>query len=225
MKCKGHKTNGEPCTRWALVGREHCPKHGGKTPIGAQHWNYQGKGRSKHVPTYLSDLHAEAEADDKLMEYRQDAVLLEARLRGLLKSGESQQLWGAAQEAFGDYKKAALKARYAEKGSVEQQQAGDQMAEALGALESLISRGMADSLRWREIYGTLEQIGKTKEREHRRLVQAEAMISAEQFMTMLGQIALAAKQHISNQDEFKAFTNTINRFGLVNTDQLTDGGH
>mgnify|MGYP007040718961 FL=1 len=95
----------------------------------------------------------------------------------------------------------------------------------LSTLEGLINRGMADALRWAEVYRVTEQIGKTKEREHKRLVQAQQMISAEQLLAMLGQIADAARRTITNKDELQAFATTLNGFGVVEVGRPHSGGH
>jgi hypothetical protein len=32
VRCRGHRTNGSPCKRWAIRGGFVCPSHGGRAP-------------------------------------------------------------------------------------------------------------------------------------------------------------------------------------------------
>lgn len=45
-KCLAKKSSGGLCQNNAIRGRERCKFHGGMSPRGSQHWNYQGKGCS-----------------------------------------------------------------------------------------------------------------------------------------------------------------------------------
>ena len=144
-------------------------------------------------------------ADPQLMEFRADASLLESRLCELLTTGESLPLWDKAQEEFHLMRKAMADHN------------GTDTAYHLFQLESLINRGMADALRWAEVYRVTEQIGKTKEREQKRLLATSQMISVEQFLAMLGQIADAAKRNISNKEELINFSKALNAYGTVAT--------
>lgn len=46
-KCLAKKHSGGLCQNNAIIGRERCKFHGGMSPRGEQHWNYQGKGCSR----------------------------------------------------------------------------------------------------------------------------------------------------------------------------------
>ena len=201
-----------------MAGRKYCIKHGGKSPIGPANGAWKHGLRSKYMPARLADKYAESLDDPQLMEFRADAAMLNARLHELLETGESLALWDQAQDAFTDYRKAARKAQQAPQGSDERADAAAQMTEALNRLESLINRGMADALRWQDIYRVTEQVGKTKEREHKRLVQSEMMFSVDQLLAMVGRIVDAANSTIRDAEDRKAFQAALNQFGLL------DGG-
>lgn len=196
-----------------MKGRSYCRTHGGTKPIGPSHHWYKVGTRSKYIPARLADKYAESLADPHLTEYRQDIGLLEARLYELLQTGESLPLWDKTQDAYRELRAAMASGN----------QAG--IAFALSALESFINRGMADALRWAEVYRVTEQIGKTKEREHKRLVQAQQMVSAEQLLAMFAQIADAAKRTFTNKDELRSFAQTLNGFGMVELGRPDNGGH
>lgn len=46
-KCLAKKHSGGLCQNHAINGRSRCKFHGGMSPSGSQHWNYQGKGCTK----------------------------------------------------------------------------------------------------------------------------------------------------------------------------------
>lgn len=166
------------------------------------------------MPARLAEKYAESLDDPQLMEFRQDAALLNSRLHELLETGESLPLWSLAQDAFNDLRKAM-----SEKNPFE-------TSAALSSLSGLINRGMADALRWADIYRVTEQMGKTKEREHKRLVQSEMMHSTEQLLAMLGNIIDAANRTISKPEDLRAFQAAVNQFGLLaNSERNTDTGH
>lgn len=96
---------------------------------------------------------------------------------------------------------------------------------SLVMLDSLINRGMADALRWREIYQVTDQIGKTKEREHRRLVQAGLMVSQEQLIAILGQLVNVAKATFTNQDEVRKFAAALNAYGVADVREASTRGN
>jgi hypothetical protein len=143
------------------------------------------------------------------MEYRQDIALLSARLGELLESGESQVLWENAGQSFANLRSAM--------------QRGDRPAIAahLRETEEYLTRGLADSLRWQEVYQVIDQLTRTKEREYRRLITMQQMVSTEQLIAILGQIAHAAKQTITNPADFRAFTKIIAVYSTANL-SLTD---
>src|SRR5262249_50715685 len=96
----------------------------------------------------------------------------------------------------------------------------------LSQLESLINRGMADALRWAEVYKVTEQIGRTKEREYKRLVTTEKTMTVDQELALIGQIEHIVKDNVTNRDEIAAVHRAIARFGVVETGRADSGtGH
>lgn len=213
MKCKGKKRDGAACKKDAAGGREFCLAHHKNRPMGQDHWNYKNGSRSKYIPARLAEKYAESLADPDLLQFKHDAALLQTRLHELLESGESELLWSKAQGAFRDLRQALA--------------AGDTagISASLAALDSLINRGMADALRWADIYRVVEQAGKTKEREHKRLVQMELVSTNEQVLAMLGIIADAARRSITRKEDFIEFAKVLDSFGTVLPGATADAGH
>jgi hypothetical protein len=163
----------------------------------------------------LAAKYKESLNDPALMEFRADAAMLNSRLHELLESGESLPLWDRTQDAFSELRKAM-----ADKDS-----AG--IAASLSELTGLINRGMADALRWADIYRVTEQMGKTKEREHKRLVQSEMLYTAEQLIAMVGKIIDIGNRTITNTEDARAFAASLNQFGLLASGAGVEGiaGH
>lgn len=46
-KCLAKKHSGGLCQNYPISGRQRCKFHGGMSPSGSKHWNYQGKGCTK----------------------------------------------------------------------------------------------------------------------------------------------------------------------------------
>lgn len=188
-----------------MNGREYCRKHGGCIPIGPASGTFKHGRRSKYMPSRLAEKYVESLEDPQLMGFRQDAAMLQSRLHDLLETGESLPLWKLTRDAFRD-----LRTTMREGDSVG-------ISAALASLESLINRGMTDALRWADIYRVTEQIGKTKEREYRQLVQSEMMHSTEQLLALLGKIADAANRTIRQPEDLRAFQAALNQFGSVHS--------
>src|SRR5262245_19448064 len=215
MKCKSRakRLKGRPCPNDAVRGRDYCKAHLKNRPIGPAHPNFQHGRRSKYLPARLAERYAQALEDPELSEYRHNIALLSVRADELLESGESFLLWEMAQATFSDLEK-ALKD-------------GDtvMMNAALMALRDLVSRGRADSLRWREWYETNEREGRMKEREHRRLAQMENYISAEHYLAVMGLIVNAASQTITDKDSLRRFTAAVDALWSGGVDARTTPGH
>jgi hypothetical protein len=143
---------------------------------------------------YRADL-----TDPELLELRSDVALLSARLKTLLEACESLPLLEQAAIALADVETAIKK------------QDGARLIASMGMLKNLLQRGVADFQRWREIYELIEGMGRTKEREHRRLVAMQQMMSAEQFGAFLVVITEAAKRTIQNKQDLAAFADELSR--------------
>lgn len=201
------------CGAFAMKGKTKCYNDGGATPQGPTHGAYKSGIYSNHLPSALKDRFVEAMGDPALTEYRQDIALLQTRLCQLLETGESQPLWSAASQAFKNLQSALT--------------SGDTGAigAALSGLHNLVNRGMADSLRWQEVYDVAECLTKVKEREHKRLVAMSQMITAEQFIGFIGFIVDVAKRTIKDQDQFRAFAAELDKSWNRDAQQGIDAGH
>jgi len=214
QKCKGKNKLKQPCGQHPIRGREYCAKHGGKTPIGTAHPGFKHGLRSRYIPARLADKYAQSLSDPRLLEYSQDISFLEARLYELMETAESLPLWALTQDAYGELRKA-----------VSEREPG-KLASALAKLGGLINRGVEDALRWADIYRVMEQMGKTKEREHKRLIASEMTYTAEQLLGMLGVLVDGINRTFKNPEEIKSFQTVLNQFGpLLGSGSADNSGH
>ncbi|MCI0393290.1 MAG: hypothetical protein MOB07_31560 [Acidobacteria bacterium] len=182
-------------------------------PIGPAHPNYQGKGRSKSLPTRLHDSYMAAINDPKLMEFHEDVATLTVRANELLESGESLLLWKSAQTAFDDLADA-----------LHSDADPKVLSQKLDVLSGYLRRGMADTLRWHEFYQVTKQITNTKAREHKRMVDMKMVYTAEQVLAYIGYVVNVASTTISNKDDLKRFAAAIDRdrAGFIESRSLAD---
>lgn len=192
------KRTGQTCKAIAVKGKLKCKNHGGKTPSGPAHGAFKhGHHSTKYLPQRMLEKFGEEVSDPELMAYRNDVAIFNARANELLESGESNLLWESAGQTF-DALDEAIKVKNA-----------DAINEKLEELGNLLRRGRADSARWQEYYKVKDIAGRAKEREFRRLAQMEATISVEHFLAVMGMIANAAAQTITDKDSLKRFTAEI----------------
>ena len=202
------------CGGIAVKGRTKCRNHGGESlAAGPTHPTYKHGRRSKWIPARLLEKYQESLEDPALLEYREDISMLEARLAELLESGESELLWAKAQESFNFLRKAM------------REQKEDEITFYFNQLGNLINRGKEDAYRWSDVYRVTEQMGRTKEREHKRMMMAQQTISYEQLLAILGRIADAAKQNITNKDELRKFAAVFSEYGSATVQRPAESSH
>lgn len=206
---------GDTCNAPAVKGKTKCWNHGGATPGGVANANFKHGKYSKYLPSAeMREKLVEAMGDPNLMEYRDDVALLQARLFHLIEHGESLPLWGRAKEAYDELHKTVL-------GNGSPAEIGLRLKE----LESLLNRGLADSLRWHEVYRVTEQMGRTKERQYKREAVMQQNVTVEQFYGLLLRIADIAKTTITDGESLRAFVGAINREWPADAGPVTKRSH
>jgi galactokinase len=194
MQCGAKTRSGAPCKSPAMENGR-CRMHGGKHPRGIASPHYKTGRYSKAMPARLSARYSASQADPRLLELRDDISLVDARLEDLLsrvESGESGALWQRLMGARGDL--------------IAAKKAGDQVGQvaALNLILDLIAAGHADYQAWREIGAALEQRRKLVESERKRLIEAQATLTSEQAMLLMGALLAAVKANVSDRSALSA---------------------
>lgn len=210
----GAKTRGGGACQRAPMDNGRCYLHGGMTPRGVASPQFRTGRYSKVLPARLTDRYREALDDPALLELREEISLLDARLADLLgrvETGESGEVWRLLRAAFAEFTKARSAAKIPE------------MTAALGVIEGLIVRGLADYAAWQEVGAVLEQRRKLVESERKRLVEMQQMITSEQAMVMLAAVVDTVRRHVTDRSALAAISADIARLVATPVRGATDG--
>jgi len=207
MQCTAKaKSTGKQCTRHAMVGKNVCYVHGGKSLSGVASPSFKTGKYSKYLPARLMERYNDALADNNLLELRDQIAVVDARLADLLlrvDTGESGAIWKSLQVTW--YEMVAAR------------QDGDHAAQAkaLNAIGALIKNGFEDNAAWIDIRSTLIMRKQLVESERKRLVEMQQMISAEKAMVLIAAIAGLVKEHVKDRDALIAISEGLTRLVAV----------
>ena len=174
-----------------MTGSSKCRMHGGSSLAGIASPSFKHGRYSKHLPERLASRYAEALADPKLLELRDDIALLDVRLGelvGRVDTAESASHWKAVQTAH-----SALKVAIGSKDSAAFQV-------AMVALGEAVDVGGSDYGLWREIAELVEQRRKLSESERKYQIAAQQMISSEQAMVLLAGVVAVIQRHVASKE-------------------------
>ena len=182
------KQSQERCKKDACVGRNVCHIHGGKTRQGVATTNYRHGKYSKFLPLTLAADYQRARDDPDLHSLTDEIALSDARLCELLRRVEHNDLgaaWTHLDAAYQTFQ--------------QRRSTGDVagMGKALSAMEAQIGRGKADYLLWREISEQVKLLGTLRLQEHKRLVDLESMMTAQQAQLFFGLIQQAVHKAVT----------------------------
>lgn len=187
----------DTCRAFAMRESEKCKNHGGASLKGISSPAFKTGKHSKYltaIPSRLADDYKAARKRDDLLELNNEVALLDTRLLDVLtrveqgENGAPAALWLALQKAFAEYQAAAA---LGTPGLLKREQALDE-------IESLIDRGVADVVAWREVYGILEQRRKLVESERKRAVEQQEVLTSKEAMVLFNALASAVVEHVSD---------------------------
>lgn len=203
MRCKAKsKRSGEQCKRSAVVGREVCAVHGGKSPKGAASALFKTGKYSKYLPARMLAAYESSLNDPQLLDLKQSVALIDARLTDLLSrvdSGESGALWMAVVGTYNHLRKTY--------------RGGDhvQIMKAFAVMDEVINKAIDDYAAWGEIGQLLDARRKHVETQQRVELQGERAVPAEQLMTFMGAVLHLIQTSVSSQQEKQRIADGIDR--------------
>jgi hypothetical protein len=212
QSCGAKNKKGGICKTKAMPNGR-CRMHGGATPAGIAHPNFQTGRYSKYLPAHLLADFQAAQSDPALVECRDELALIDSRLGQLaqrFQSGKDAELWAVLSMQF-DFLATAFDALLSAV-KPEGNEAEAAVREASGALEgcrSVISEVRASESTWREVYGVLEQRRKLVETEAKRLKDMSQMITAEKAMVLISQLAGIVKRHVTDREQLAAISREL----------------
>lgn len=174
-----------------------CYHHGGKALVGLAHPSTKHGRYSKDLPTRLAGRYAEAINDPDLLQLDSEIHLTDALIRdrlSTLDTGESGRLW---RDLNGTWKEFAVARRTGDTAA---------MTAALGEIERLIGRGVADWASRQEVLDMVERRRKLVDSEGKRRVQMQQMITAEQATLLFSAMADVVMRHVDDPHVRAAIT-------------------
>ena len=200
------KRTKQRCQLWATPNSAVCKWHGSRSPRGRASGNYKGRGYSKDLPTRLAEKYEEAANNPELLSVRGEVAVIELRFRELLQriaTGDVGALWRDLAAAKGEFLKA------------QSRQDIPAMGRALEVVNTLIDQGAQDWALWDAIGKEAERLARLRQVEHKRLVDMQQMMSAEQANMLLGAIVSllmeALGKHIADSKTVRDIYGTFSR--------------
>lgn len=190
--CPHCQTPRQHCTQPAVAGRDYCRYHGGNNLAGINHWNYQGKGWAKVLPTRLHEAFNAAIINPDLLNLSPSVALYDARIedvfRRLGERGASNASWREVHLAYRELI-AAL--------SLPQPDPNKQTA-ALRKLESVIEAGYGESKLYEELDDLQERQRKVVDSEVKRASSARTMVAVEAALMLFAELQNAVRSVVTD---------------------------
>lgn len=208
-RCGAKTRQGGECASWAMPNGR-CRMHGGLSLGGVASPTFKTGRWSKYIPGRMLERYQEAQADDALLELREDIALLDSRLADVLSrvdTGESGSLWRQARAAW------------------EASQSAD-VASAVAAkleLEDLFTRGVADYAAWGEVQRLLQERRKVVESERKRQIELQQMITVERALLLVTAVVDSVRTHVNDPAVLGAISQDLLRLTAGAGRDVVDG--
>jgi hypothetical protein len=187
--------------------------HGGKTPKGLVASNLQTGRYSRYLPARLHDRYMAAITDSELLDLRSELALLDSRMTELIErledSPDSSRLWKKLQSLFSQF---------------DRHNSAGQVAEAaadLSEMRGIVKAGLGEWAIWSEIREHIEQRRRLTESERKRLIDMEAMITAEDANLLIVALTQAVREVVSDPDDLHRIQESFVYFANRSDSRLT----
>lgn len=197
MQCKAKsKQSGQRCKRAAMIGKEVCAMHGGKSPRGMESPNFKTGRYSKDAPARMNARYLAGLEDPELTSLRDEIAMVDARTSDLLKmasiSGEHQSLVDARE---------VLDAIFAIDN--DSPTARQKFEELLRSLHGILHR-VDDTETWNQINKNFELRAKLSIGESNRLKLADQYISLAEAQLIQYAMLRAIETHVADENVRRA---------------------
>lgn len=190
MRCKARsKRSGEQCKKDAMLGREVCLAHGGRSPIGVASPNLKHGRSSRDLPTRLHQRYHEFLSDRRYVELRDEVAVIDVfisqALRGL-DTGDSSWFRKELMRTW----KALLKAR--RDGDAEE------MTKLMNDLGELIETHHGPQAAEADVVKLIQQRKRLVESERKRRIEEQHMVAIEEVMVFAGAMLEAVRRNVAD---------------------------
>lgn len=208
MQCAAKsKRTQKRCRRSAMIGKQVCMIHGGKSLAGIASPRLGPGIYSEYLPVRLRERYNQAEKDSPRLQLNAEINLIDARLidvLGRVDTGESGASWKAARDAYRGLQSAIRK----------QDEEGTRRA--LAKLRTILDEGWQDYQAWDEVRSLVEQRKRLVESERKRMVEMGQMITASQAMVLVTRLTDIIATHVTDPKQRITIANELVR--LVSVD-------
>jgi hypothetical protein len=207
--CGASCRDGRKCPSLPLKGRTRCKMHGGTSLRGPASPAFKEGGYAVDLPTHLAEMYQELADDPDWLSSKREIHLLGTRLRELnkrLTTGDGGSIFSKLAEIAGDYR-AAKEAEDMEAAFA----AAERMADAA-------EEGSEYEATWKEIQSAVDGISRVRDREVKRLVAQEQILTADQSGVLVAALVAAVRAEVKDKE-------TLGRLGLRLQSILTAGKH
>lgn len=202
MRCEAKsKQSGEQCKRHAVPGKRVCAMHGGKSLAGIASRTFKTGRYSKYLPANLVEKYQEALQDSNLESLNSELALINARIAHVLSSiptSEIGETWRRLRQVYESLRHAM----------------NDENAvgtiQALQEMGDLITQGLDEYQRWKEVYELVELRRRLSETERRRLVDMQQYMTSQQAMVLVGTLLGIIKARVDDRNILAAIQHDIN---------------
>lgn len=211
MRCKAtSKRSGKQCKKDAVVGREVCHIHGGKSAVGAGHPNYKDGTHSKYAAVFSGEAleHYERAVDDpRYIELKNEIALFDALIIQELmeaKLGQGGALWEELGEVWTRFQEA--------------QPAKDATTagRCLRRMGEIIGEGVGRHAAQSQAVDLVERKRKLTDTERRRIVEERQTITQAKAIALVGAVVASVRKHVDDRETLAAISADI--AGLVHQD-------
>jgi hypothetical protein len=216
LKCSATvKSTGERCKKWAVEGYRVCGSHGAGSPHKGRPGGFNKimtkAGRTSRYASYLPGDLAERMnkiyLDPELLSFRDDISLLDLRISQLLDMIANGNFMGDWETLLGCYK--SMRKNLEKGGNPEKfDEAFERMGEIFGSTDT-------DVHTWNQIVTILAERRKFAESEAKRMIQAESMLRLDEVNRLMGALASAVKEYVTDTDVLEKINREFVRISTI----------
>lgn len=220
------KRSGERCKKAAVVGRNVCHIHGGKTPGGIAAAGFKHGRYSKHIPKNLSQHYQELLNDPDILSLQDDVALLRSMVAKHLQEsgdGDTHPAWLEVRKAFGQLEAAI------------DQDDTDKIEAARQILAQIIEPNYRATLAEDRTVRLVEKVGSTADKERRLVIDRQKMLTIEQGLGLITMIIMSVRESVQRHcdadvanrilyDTQAAYSRAVSHSGIPETTHTDQHG-
>jgi hypothetical protein len=186
------KSTGHKCKRHASPGSTKCYYHGGASLPGPALPQYKDGSRSygRYLPPRLKERYESIMRDEKLLEQREEISMLKARITDLVHRTRT----GVGEAEVRELRR-KLRAVF------DPAATSDEKNALLNDMMRMLNEGAEDYRIWHEVERLIKTTARIRESERKRMIEDQQMMSVEEGMRLVEQMAESVKRAVNDMVE------------------------